>query len=250
MKNKKLLTIIQILLVLVLIFSLYKIGIWFIQNNKTKENLKQIGEHVEEKIIEEVVDNKIVEKTVIEVDFNELNKINSDTVGYLKVNNTKIDYPIVKTTDNHYYLWRSFDKSYNEAGWVFADYKNNIDGSDKNIVIYGHDRKDGSLFGGLDSTLESSWYTNEENKEITFVTEEGYYIYEIFSIYTVTNEDYYITTEFSSNEFETFITTIKNRSITDFGTDISKDDNILTLSTCYQGGALRMVVHAKLIDEI
>ncbi len=243
MKKKKIFTIIQIILLLILIFSLYKIYQWSLDNKKTQKQLDIIEEYVEE-VEDEIEDVKI------KVDFESLKTINSDTVGYLKLNNTKIEYPVVQTTNNDYYLYRSFDKSYTDAGWIFADYKNNIDGNDKNLVIYGHDRYDDSLFGSLDYTLSSDWYTNKDNQIITFITEDSYYLYEIFSIYTVKNEEYYIKTDFYNNEFSIFIETIKNRSIYDFGNTVNSEDKVLTLSTCYNDGYDRMVVHAKLIDNV
>lgn len=69
------------------------------------------------------------------MDLQELRRINPETVGWIKLENTNIEYPIVQTTDNSFYLNHSFDKSYNEAGWIFADYRNKLDGTDKNIVI-------------------------------------------------------------------------------------------------------------------
>ncbi len=243
-KKGKILIIIQIILGIILIFSLYKIGVWFYENHKTQIALEEINMYVNEIIIKE--DNG-EETSKINVDFAALKNINEETKGYLKVNNTKVEYPVVQTSNNDFYLRNSFDKAYNEAGWIFADYKNKIDGTDKNLVIYGHNREDDSMFGSLSNTLSEEWYNNPENMKITLVTENGYYEYEIFSIYTVSNEEYYITTEFQNNLFSDFIQTIKNRSIKDFGIEVLEEDNILTLSTCYLGTEKRMVVHAKLI---
>ncbi len=241
MFNKKnILFIIQILLVLILVFCLYKIGVWLFDNQKTQNTLEKIDEYIE--IVED-------EDVAIKIDFESLVNLNEDTIGYLKVNNTNIEYPVVQSEDNDYYLYRSFDKSYNEAGWPFLDYKNKLDGTDKNIIIYGHNRLDNSMFGDLEEALSESWYSNEENRIIIFVTEDGYYEYEIFSIYTTLNEEYYIETEFYNEEFVNFIEVIKNRSINDFGVEVLETDQILTLSTCYANDVERMVVHAKLLKN-
>ena len=157
-----------------------------------------------------------------------------------------MEYPVVKSTNNSFYLNHSFDKSKNSAGWIFADYKNKFDNTDKNIVIYGHNMRDGSMFGSLKNILSSDWYDNEENTNITLYTENGERIYKVFSIYKIESEDYYIKTEFSNeNEFEKFIEKLKKRSIKNFNIDISKEDSILTLSTCANNNKYRVVLHAK-----
>ena len=121
-----------------------------------------------------------------------------------------------------------------------------FDNTDKNIVIYGHNIRDGSMFGSMLNILNAKWYENEENTNITLYTENEKCMYKVFSIYKIENEDYYIKTEFKNdNEFEDFIKTLKKRSIKDFNVDVSKDDNILTLSTCANNNKYRVVLHAK-----
>ena len=156
------------------------------------------------------------------------------------------EYPVVKGTNNSFYLNHCFDKSNNSAGWIFADYRNKFGNTDKNIVIYGHNMRDGSMFGSMLNILNAKWYENEENTNITLYTENEKCMYKVFSVYKIENEDYYIKTEFKNdNEFEDFIKTLKKRSIKDFNVDVSKDDNILTLSTCANNNKYRVVLHAK-----
>ena len=117
-------------------------------------------------------------------------------------------------------------------------------------MIYGHNRRDNSMFGSLKKILKSEWYNNKENEKIILNTEKQDNIYQIFSIYKIEEEDYYIKTEFKDDsEFEKFIQTIKERSIKDFKIDVSKKDSILTLSTCANNNKYRVVVHAKKIIE-
>lgn len=130
-----------------------------------------------------------------------------------------------------------------------ADYKNKVDGTDKNLVIYGHNMRDDSMFGSLKNILNDDWHNEEENKYVTFITENDNSIYEVFSVYQVAEEDYYITTDFKDNEFNDFIKTIKSRSKFDFDVDINENDNILTLSTCANNNKYRVVLHAKKIIE-
>ncbi len=182
------------------------------------------------------------------VDFTQLLKQNKDTVGWLIVNNTNINYPVVQTTNNDYYLNHAFDRSKNYAGWVFADFRNDFDTLSKNTVIYAHGRKDGVMFGSLNNSLKKNWYTKLENQLIQFSTLNYNTLWQIFSVYKIEAESYYITTDFSTDEaFSEFITKMENRSIYDFGVDVSSDDRILTLSTCYNDKGIRTVVQAKLV---
>lgn len=167
--------------------------------------------------------------------------------GWIKVDGTDIDYPFVQTTDNSYYLNHSFTKEENKSGWIFLDYRNNINNLDKNTIIYGHSRYDSSMFGSLRNALKKSWFNNTENREIHLYTKAGDSIWQIISVYHLPNTTDYLATSFKDrNEFNSFIKLIKNRSVFDFGIDINEDDKIITLSTCYRLND-RMVMHGKLI---
>lgn len=228
--------IIYLLLFSMLIYSGIKIYEWY----RDKEKNKEISEEIKDTII---VQNDKDEYTV---DFNKLKEQNNETIAWINVNNTDIKYPIVKTKDNSFYLNHSFDKSENSAGWIFGDYRNLYDGTDKNIVIYGHNRIDGSMFGSLKNILDPDWYNNEENTSINFITEKEKSVYKVFSVYQIENEDYYIQTDFDeNNKFKDFAEKIKGRSIKDFGIDVNEEDNILTLSTCGSSNKYRIVLHAK-----
>lgn len=228
-----------LILLVILIYSGTKIFNWSkenIQNNSMAQNINKAA----------VTKTNTGENNKYTVDFNLLKRQNSDTVAWIKVNGTNIEYPVVKAKDNEYYLTHSFDKSSNSAGWIFADYKNKFDGTDKNIVIYGHNRKDKSMFGSLRNILSSEWQNNSKNTEITFVSENENCIYKVFSVYQIEKENYYIKTNFNnSSEFEKFLETIKTRSVKDFETPVSSADSILTLSTCAANDNYRTVLHAK-----
>ena len=179
----------------------------------------------------------------IEINFDELKKLNSDTVGYIEVPNTNANYVVVKGKNNDYYLKHDFNKEYNVAGWIFADYRNKVDGTDNNLVIFGHNTKDGSMFGSLSNLLDEDFITNKDNQIITFITDKGKKQYQIFSVYTIKPEEYYITTSFKDNEFEIFKKRMKERSIYKIDVDI-ENKNIITLSTCQNSGTKRLVIHA------
>lgn len=240
----KLISILRMIFVIIAIISIVVIIIWYINGIQNKKISDKISDMVS---INEISSNEKIEKEFI-VDFESLNKINEDTVAYLRVPGTQIEYVVVKTTNNNYYLNRNFEKEYNQAGWIFADYKNKFDGTDKNIVIYGHNREDGAMFGSLKGVLKEEWYNNEENYEIELIIENGEkQKYQVFSVYQIKTEDYYIDTEFKSGEFQKFVTTLKERSKKDFGVEVSEDDTILTLSTCANNYKDRIVLHTKKI---
>lgn len=231
-----------ILCFILFIYSSIHIFKWYINN---KENAK-IKEKINKVVIVEQKDDVNKEDNKYNINFIELKKINSDTVAYLKVPNTNIDYIVVKGKDNSYYLKKNFEKKWNVAGWIFADFRNKFDGTDRNIVIYGHNMKDGSMFGSLKKILNKEWYENPENQKIVLVTENGNNIYQVFSIYYILAEDYYISTDFNNNiEYKEFLDTIKKRSIYDFKIELTEEDKILTLSTCMPNGKDRLVLHAK-----
>ena len=186
---------------------------------------------------------------LINVDINSLKEKNSDTVGWINVNNTNINYPYVQTNNNDFYLDHSFDKSKNEAGWVFMDYRNSKNFDNKNTILYAHSRLDKTMFGSLSKTLNSKWYSNKDNHIIRLSTETENTMWQIFSVYKIKEESYYITTDFSNNnDYSNFLNTIKDRSIYNFNSNLTTDDKILTLSTCYSETE-RTVVHAKLIKR-
>ena len=249
---------------LVFIIALFSIVNWIRQGVYSKEVLKEITNDL---IIEEIDSNtlynidvpesefkltsiywKYVETPLYSVDLNDLRKENKDTIGWLFVNNTNINYPVVQTTNNDYYLSHSFDRTKNWAGWVFADYRNTFDTINQNTVIYAHGRKDQIMFGSLFKALDPKWYTDLDNQILQFSTFKYNTMWQIFSVYTIEAESYYITTEFSSTpSYTAFLNEMRNRSIYDFGVTLNENDRILTLSTCYNDTGTRLVLQAKLV---
>lgn len=190
-------------------------------------------------------------KEKIIIDFPKLLSINQDTVGWIRANNGKVNYPIVQTTTNTYYLDKSFEKKYNQAGAIFMDYRNRSSFEDRNVVLFGHSMLNKSMFGSLNDVWKKGFFENEENSLIQIVDANNNAItYEIFSYYTIDKEEYYIKTNFlTDEEFTNFLTIIKNRSLRNFNVTLTKDDKILTLSTCAGTGGTnkRKVIHARKI---
>lgn len=245
----------------------------FKDNNKIEKELIDIN-----KIIDDASSNNSVDGNVTDVDFiddreeetttkkvgssyssayyinysqifEELLKKNTDTVGYLSVNNTKINYPVVQASTNSYYLNRDFNKRKNSMGWIFMDYRNDAKDLDKNTIIYGHNIKQGIMFGTLKYALNSSWYKKESNQVITFNTPTKNMKWRIFSIYRIPATEDYLKTEFESDEeYMEFLNMLKNRSIYNFNVELNESSKILTLSTCFSH-TTRHVVHAVLESE-
>ncbi len=178
-----------------------------------------------------------------------LKQTNPDTVGWLSVNNTGVNYPVVKFSNNSYYLNHDFNKNSNSLGWIFMDYRNDIYNLDQNTVIYGHNvYKTKLMFGDLVQVLNPSWYSKANNQYITFNMSIGDMQWRIFSIYTVAATNDYLYNKFETQEeFLDFTNRMKERSINDFGVEIKENDKILTLSTCQNSGTARLVVHAVLV---
>ena len=245
MNKKKKMIIIKILIVVcvaLMIYSIINITIWYIGKRRNDT----INEEIQEIISEPT--NK--SNNEYGIDFVKLKEKNEDIVAYLKVNNTKIDYVVVHGTDNKYYLKHNLYKEYSVFGSIFIDYRNKLDGNDKNLIIYGHNTKDGSMFGTLRNAATKSWYENKDNHIINLVFEDKVLTYQVFSSYRIKKEDYYITTNFkNNNEFNKFVNTLKSRSIYNYQVSVNGEDSILTLSTCTGNGQSRMVLHAKLIKQ-
>ena len=201
---------------------------------------------MEEDISEETIKNKYTFDNV----YNKLKKINSETIGYLVVNNTNISYPVVQHSDNSYYLSMDFYKKKSSTGWIYLDYRNNTNELNDNTIIYGHNMRNGTMFGTLRYVLDSSWRKNKDNMIISLDVGNKKYKFEIFSAYKVDyTTDYLVTTLETSREKKDFIDLIRNRSSFKSNVSVEIDDKILTLSTCTGSNNRRLVVHAVLLEE-
>lgn len=251
--------------VLAFSFSIFFLWNWFQDNQKIDKLAKETVKTVEKKekkdnqkteIINPPEENKkddywdYIKMNLLEVNFNELLNKNSDTVGWIEVKGTNINYPVVQTNNNEYYLNHAFDKTKNDAGWVFMDYRNDAKNFDQNTIIYAHSRYNKTMFGSLKNILSSSWYNNKNNHIIRMSTPTENTMWQVFSVYTIQAESYYITPNFSdTNSYQTFLNTLKSRSEVQFSANLNTNDKILTLSTCQDNFGHRVVMHAKLIKR-
>ena len=215
--------------------------------DKIKGNISDVIEKTDNTDIVEDLNNKNDKGLTVVNDYiASLLTVNPDTVGWLKVPNTNIDYPVVQGLDNEHYLNYNFYNEKDRDGWVFMDYRNEKTELDKNTIMYAHNRySSGVMFGPLMDTLYKKWYTNPENRYITFDTIYGSYKWEVFSLYKVSVQNYGMRIAFDDTEsWNEFIAKLKKRSVYDFKVDIGENDKIITLSTCTNNRSQRMLLHA------
>lgn len=241
---------------LILFIVIFTFGFVFYDNYAAMKNVNDIQEKItqviqindSEKIMTELNEDKEEDdKLYVNADIVSLIQENPETIGWLKVNNTNIDYPVVQGVDNEYYLKHNYYLEEDNSGWVFMDYRNNTEYLSDNIIIYAHNRyHSGVMFGTLQNTLRYSWYTNPENQIISFRTLYEDLNYQIFSIYKISVTTDYMRVLFADDTDKlNFYTMLKDRSIYDFGIELSGNDKIITLSTCADENN-RYVVHAVL----
>lgn len=246
MKLKKIiLNLLLIILIIIFSYSVYNIYILYTDNKNNNELIKEVQDSA---IIDnstntnETIDNNKENNILyLELDFEKLNDINTDTVAWITINNTNINYPIVQTKNNDYYLEHSFDKSKNANGWIFLNYKNNSDFSDQNTIIFGHNTNGTTMFSQLKDI-----YQGKLGKDftITIYLKTKEINYKVFSVYLTEEEDNTPLSNYLTNEL---IEDAKSKSKLNFNIDADENDSILTLSTCYNTTDEKIILQAKKI---
>ena len=178
---------------------------------------------------------------------------NDDMVGWIKIDGTKINYPVMQTVDEpNFYLRRGFDKKYTIYGCPYMQENCNVDKPSDNLVIYGHHMNDGTMFANLMKYTKKSFW--EEHKTIVFDTLEEHKEYEVMAAFkTVVYSDspesfkyYHFVDAENEEEFNAFVEKCKELSFYDTGVEVEYGDKFITLSTCeYSKKNSRMVVVAK-----
>ena len=221
-------------------------------NHISEKNVEAITEQIEKVIAEDNNDNPSIYPTDEDLSkprmipkMASLLKLNEDTVGWLTVPGTNIDYPVVQKNDNNYYLSHNFNNEKDYNGWVFMHYENVSQNLDKNTILFAHNRYySGIMFGTLANVTKKKWYDEASNIRIYYNTlyEEG--SYEVFSIYHINVTDDYLKNVFKTDtEWLDFIDMIRERSIFESHAIVGVEDKIITLSTCLENNQ-RLVVHA------
>ena len=246
--------LILIVAILAFCYSGYNLFLIFSQNANEKTEINEIHEVIE------VPDPDEGEEALEEwkLDFDKLLAINPDIVGYIIVDDTHISYPIVKGTDNEYYLDHTIYKTENYAGSIFMDYTASSDFSDMNTFIYGHNVYHGTMFAELANYVNESFFLS--HPYIHLYTPNGNYKLQVFSAYVAdATSDSYRMSFSSADSFQTYLDLIVSKSRYNSGVSVTSADRIVTLYTCsYESenpdendGYIeeRYFIHAKLIKE-
>lgn len=183
------------------------------------------------------------------VDLSSLRSINEDSAAWIYFPDTQINYPVVHGDDNAYYLKHMIDGSSNNAGTLFIEKSNRKDFADENTIIYGHNMKNGSMFGSLKKYGKSEYY--KEHPSFYIYTEEGVFQYDIFSVRVVNEMSEAYTITFASDaEYNTYIDKAFRTSMYDTGVTVTSSDKIVTLSTCTSADTDRLIIQAVKGEQI
>jgi len=252
-------TILLIILVVLFLFGVSRIYMELKEYSDGEEEYTELEQFVSVPFEEDelvVVDNKEEIKMPslapeeVNVDFRSLKNINEDCVAWILIRGTNINYPVVKSADNNYYVSHTFSKKNNKSGTIFIDKRNLPDFSDKNTIIYGHNLKNSKMFSDLRKFLTKSYL--DTHKRIIIYTEKNKLVYEVFSVYKTMEDSEAYKVKFIDQEsfFSHIDMNIKKSQIE---VTANKEDitNIITLSTCTNNKeGERIVVVAKLIEII
>ncbi len=243
-KKTILISMLMFILILCVIYILY----YFYNTNKQKQKNNQL--------LENTVVGKTditIEKTERMLQVEELKKQNEDVVGWLEIPNTNINFPVLQGTDNEYYLTHTFDKQYSKDGSIFLDKDYKWNPPSSNLLLYGHNNKNGNMFQNLLEYKQEEYY--KQHSTIRFTTETEDANYEIISVflsrvYYKSEKDvfryYYFINARNEEEYNDFVNNVKKVSIYGIDTTAKYGDQLLTLSTCeYSQKDGRFVVVAK-----
>lgn len=268
-KNKKKITFGKILLDLIIIllmvvlaysgFHLFQIWQKYHKGHVYKEEQQELlYTQVETKDGEEIKPGDFEKLQEYEVDplqlLKSLREVNPDVIGWIHIPDTTIDYPILQTDNNDYYLDRSLYKDYLIAGSIFMDYKNILGSQMQNYILYGHRMNDDSMFGHLTKFLNKDFF--DEHPKFTVMLLDGYYECEVFSVYRTTTYgfEYNICGPFpDEEEYMKFVDNCKAQSVYPTDVEITPKDNIITLSTCdyhFDVNEGRLALQARMVRKI
>lgn len=218
--------IINVVLILIIDICVYKVYIKSTEYKKADKSYEQIRiEKQEESLYDKYEDYR----------------------GWIKINNTNIDYSIVQGKDNSFYLDKDINKNYLSSGYIFMNYLNN-GFNDENTILFGHHMRNKTMFAQLEKYKEKEFFQNDNDIKIE-VENDKVLTYKVFSVYVTDANDNYIKTNFDNkSEYKEFLDKIKNKSIYKSDINVDENDKIITLSTCsYEFNDARMVVHGKLL---
>ena len=224
-------------------FQLYK----GIKDYRDSENAYQnLAQNTEGQTEETIVTDQGERHNFTKANFEALAEINPDVVGWLSLEDTVINYPIVQGSDNEYYLHHLFTKDYNNTGCIFMDVDNAKDFSDLNTVLYAHHMRNGSMFAELEGYRDQEYY--DTHRELVLQTPSGNYLVEPFAGLLTDGYSDYIQIGFQDGDsFLSYVNQMRSQSTFQSDVTITAEDRILTMSTCrYDVDNGRYAVFAKL----
>ena len=247
-KNTKFKKIILILITIIFITCIIYISVYFYNSYKDKNINDNILNNVN------VDSTKITEqKTERMLQLEELQKENSEIIGWLEIEGTNINYPVLQGKDNEFYMKNNYKKEKSKNGSIFLDKSYNWDIPSSNLLLYGHNNKNGTMFQELLKYKKEDFY--KEHTKIKFTTNKEDSVYEIMSVFYsrvyYKNEKnvfryYYFVNAENEQEYNDFVNNAKKASIYDTGITAEYGEQLLTLSTCsYHTEDGRFVVVAK-----
>ena len=236
--------------------SIWQLSDIFLEYKAGEDEYAELQQYVREEIpedreeaeepeeSEEPAQEGETEERVPRIALGELQSQNPDTVGWIEIPGTEISYPLMQAEDDAYYLNHTFSGKVNSAGSIFVEALNSADFTDLHTIIYGHNMKNGSMFAGLKNYSSPSYLVAHPNVYVDLA--DGTHSYQIFSVYEAPSDSDSYTIGFAPDEqYETFLQTLKSRSAYDTGVTVTKEDSIITLSTCTSHGEHRYLVHAR-----
>ena len=240
----------------VMVFSGWKIVTTLGSYQEGRESYSQLEqyvhtpENVETQAVEQGTEPGAEVDTTIwpQVDFEALAQVNPDIVGWIVIEGTNINYPIVQGSDNSYYLRHLFDGSYNSAGCIFLDAACSENFSDHHSIIYGHHMKNKTMFAGLVDYKDQAFY--EEHPVALLLTPEGNYKIRFFSGYVASNKSNGWRKNFEGQELEKWISELGERSCFTPSEIPPADARIITLSTCtYEFDSAKFLLHGYILQS-
>ncbi len=239
-----------IFLIIMLVASLVTSISYIMINYKEDKKQNEVFEELEN-IITESREEEQKEQKKETINFKKLYELNNDFVGWLKIENTNISYPVMQTKNSRkdYYLRKNFYKEYSQLGTPYIAEYCNIQTSD-NVIIYGHHIKNNQMFGELEKYKKKEFYKSHKIISFNTINENANYeIVAVFKTVAYTGFEYYkFVNSSSKQEFDTFIQKCKELSFYETKNTAKYGDKLITLSTCeYSNKDGRLVVVAKKI---
>lgn len=245
---KKFLSAVQLFLIAVIAAAAAVIAFYVYQSSASKVEIEEIRTRVESTPLPDSTEEPYAENGMLKKYFT-LYTENKNICGWIKVDGTPIDYPVMQYSDNEFYMRHGFGGEYRYSGIPFMDFQCSLDPRSDNIIIYGHNMKDGTMFAGLSAYESSSFFKNHTT--IKFDTLYSESVYKIAAVFYVKPDSfsYHTVIDFESDEeFDEFARQTKNLRLYDTSVELSRGDRLLTLSTCaYHTRDERLVIIAKMV---